>query len=272
MAIERGALILANYTAKVKDTNEVLETTIEEEAKKLGIYDPTTRYEPRLIAVGEGWVLEGLDDVLLNAEVGKKMSIEIPPEKAFGLRDPSKVRLIPLRKLGDKARQVSIGDVIEIDNKVGIVRYIGSGRVQVDFNHRLAGKTIVYELEVVKKLETDEEKIKALIRRRLPIPDDKLSYELGDDKLRVDIPSDLFLLDGLQILKKALSNDIFKFIEKVYQVQFVETYESEEKKEEIKRKEEEERTKEEVKEEKPKEVKEEKVVKPRRRRRKAKES
>jgi peptidylprolyl isomerase len=269
MALDKGTLILANYTAKVKDTNEALETTIEEEAKKLGIHDPTAKYEPRLIAVGEGWVLEGLDEALLNAEVGKKMKVEIPPEKAFGLRDPSKVRLIPLRKLGDKASQVSIGDVIEVDNRVGIVRYVGSGRVQVDFNHKLAGKTIVYEIEVVKRLETDDEKVRALIKRRLPIPEDKLTYELDNEKLKIEIPSDLFLLDGLQILKKALSSDIFKFIKKVYKVQFVETYESEEKREEIERKEE-------VKEEKPKEivkeVKEEKVTKPRRRRRRVKES
>ena len=37
--------------------------------------------------------------------------------------------MIPLRKLGEDAEKVSIGDMIEVDNKKGVVRFIGSGRV-----------------------------------------------------------------------------------------------------------------------------------------------
>ena len=49
--------------------------------------------------------------------------------------------MIPLRKLGEDAEKVSVGDTVEIDNKKGIIRFIGSGRVQIDYNHRFAGKT-----------------------------------------------------------------------------------------------------------------------------------
>jgi peptidylprolyl isomerase len=54
MTLEKGSLILIDYTAKVKDTNLTFETTREEEAKKSELYDPARRYEPRLISVGEG--------------------------------------------------------------------------------------------------------------------------------------------------------------------------------------------------------------------------
>src|SRR5438552_12814242 len=92
LAFQKGTLVLVDYTAKVKDTNEVFETTREADAKSSSIYDANIKYQPRLIAVGESWVLKGLDDALLNANVGDKVPIEVPPEKGFGTRDPSKDR------------------------------------------------------------------------------------------------------------------------------------------------------------------------------------
>src|SRR5919109_4575822 len=95
MPLEKGSLILVDYTAKVKDTNAVFDTTRDEEAKKTNFYDTTHKYEPRLVSIGEGWVLKGLDEALSNANLGDKFTIEITPDKGFGDRDPSKVRMIP---------------------------------------------------------------------------------------------------------------------------------------------------------------------------------
>ncbi len=139
MTLEKGSLILIDYTANIKDTNKIFETTVEEEAKNSDLYDPTRKYGPKLVSVGEGWVLKGLDEALANANSGDKFDVEISPDKGFGERIPNKVRMIAQRKLGDKADEVTIGDEIKIDERPGIVRFVGSGRVQVDFNHRLAG-------------------------------------------------------------------------------------------------------------------------------------
>jgi peptidylprolyl isomerase len=231
MPLEKGSLILVNYTARVKDTGEIIETTIEEEAKKGNIYDPNRVYEPRLLAVGEGWILKGVDEALLNANVGDNLTIEVPPSKAFGNWDQKKVKMIPLRRLGDKAEEVKVGDAIEMDNKIGIVRFIGSGRVQIDFNHKLAGKTLEYSLQILKKLEDDEEKIKALIRRRLPVEEDKLKFVREDDKLDIEIPSEYLLQEGLQIIKRAIANDILRYIKSVNKIRFIESYEREVKEE-----------------------------------------
>ena len=125
MTLEKGSLILVDYTAKVKDTKEIFETTNEEEAKKSDLYDPTRKYEPRLVSIGEGWVLKGLDEALASANTGDKLSVEITPDKGFGERDPNKVKMVPQRKLGEKADEVKVGDVVEIYERTGIVRYIG---------------------------------------------------------------------------------------------------------------------------------------------------
>jgi peptidylprolyl isomerase len=224
MPLEKGSLILMDYTAKVKDTNEVFDTTREEEAKKTASYDPTHKYEPRLVSVGEGWVLKGLDEALSNANVSDKLNIEVPPEKGFGKRDDSKIRMIPQRKLGDKADEVGVGDEIEIDARRAIVRYIGSGRIQVDFNHRFAGKTLLYDVNVLKKLDSDSEKVNALTRRRMGLDESKLHINLAPPNLEIELPEDTYLAEGLQIIKRAVANDIFKFVTTIKDIRFIETY------------------------------------------------
>ena len=163
MTFNKGSLILVDYTSKVKDTSEVFETTIEEEAKKHSFHDPNIKYQPKLVSVGESWVIKGLDEALENTSVGDKTTVEVSPDKGFGERDSGKVRMIPLRKLGEDAEKVSIGDTIEVDNKKGIVRFIGSGRIKMDYNHRFAGKTILYDINVLKELKSDEDKITGIL-------------------------------------------------------------------------------------------------------------
>ena len=226
MTLERGSLILVDYTAKVKDSNEIFETTREEEAKKFELFDPTHKYEPKLISIGEGWVLKGLDEALAAANIGDKMNVEITPDKGFGERDPNKVRMVAQRKLGEKADEVRVGDVIEIDHRTGIVRYVGSGRVQIDFNHRFAGRTLTYDVDVVKKVESDDDKIRSLIKRRLPVDDEKIKINLKGSTLEIELPEETLLAEGLQIIKRAVANDVFKFVPSLKDIKFIESFKS----------------------------------------------
>jgi len=224
VAITKGSLILIDYTAKVKDSDEIFETTIEENAKKSNLYDPSIKYEPRLVSIGEGWVLKGLDEFLSTAKIGDNLNVDIPPDKAFGLREPNKVRMIPQRKFGDKADEIKAGDVVDIDDRRGFVRFIGSGRVQVDFNHRLAGKTLSYNVNILKVLKTDEEKTSSLVKRRLLADSDKISISFNKSELTIILPEESFLIDGLQVIKKAISGDLFKFIPTIESIKFLEIY------------------------------------------------
>jgi peptidylprolyl isomerase len=142
--------------------------------------------------------------------------------------------MIPLRKLGEDADKVTVGDAIEVDEKPGIVRFVGSGRVQVDFNHRLAGKTIVYDVNVLKSLETPEDKINGILKRHMPVEDSKISSKLTGNSLDVIIPEDIFGAESLRVIKHFIQMDAFKFVPTLEKVNFVETYSNKkaEKKEE----------------------------------------
>ena len=226
MTFKKGQLILLDYTAKIKDSGEVFETTLEDEAKKHSLHESNVKYMPKLVSVGEGWVLKGLDDALSETTSGDKKTIEVSPDKGFGERDKGKVRMIPLRKLGEDAEKVSVGDTVEIDNKKGIIRYIGSGRVQVDYNHRYAGKTILYDINIKKSLDSDDEKISEILKSRLPIENEKVAYKKNGTIVDVTVPEEIFRADGLAIIKHFVQTDLFKFVTSLTKVNFVETYEN----------------------------------------------
>jgi len=241
LTFNKGSLILVDYTAKVKDTEEVFDTTIEEDAKKHSIHEQNFKYQPKLVSIGEVSypVLKGLDEALAKTAVGDKLTIEVTPDKGFGERDSGKVRMIPIRKLGEDAEKVSVGDSIEVDNKRGTIRYIGSGRVQVDYNHRYAGKTILFDVNVIKSLDTPNDKIDSILKNRLPVEDTKITFDLKDKEVNIMIPEEILRADGLQIMKHFIQLDVFKFVSTLEKVSFVETHvnkQAQEKKPETKEK------------------------------------
>lgn len=228
MTFNKGSLILIDYVAKVKDTNEIFDTTLEEEAKKHSIHESDVKYQPKLVSIGEVSypVLKGLDEALAKTSTGEKLTVEVTPDKGFGERDSTKVRMIPIRKLGEDAEKVSVGDTIEIDNKRGIIRFIGSGRVQIDYNHRYAGKTIIYDVNVIKSLESEKEKIDGILKNRLPVENSKIDFTIKEKEVNIQIPEDIFRADGIQIMKHFIQVDIFKFVPILEKVNFIETYQN----------------------------------------------
>jgi len=235
MSLQKSDFILLDYVAKVKETGEIFDTTFEETARKEHFYKEGDIFEPKLIVIGENWVLKPLDESLTTMEVSKQSVVEISPEKAFGQRDPEKVKRVPLRQLLAKEITPSVGMRIEYGGKSATVRAIGAGRVLLDFNPPLAGKTLVYEATVKKKLETAEEKIAALIHRRIPsVEDKKFELAVKAQTVTVEMPEETFYIEGVQIAKRGIALDIQRFFPETTAVKFVETFKAEPKKTEAK--------------------------------------
>jgi peptidylprolyl isomerase len=235
MSLQKGDFILVDYVGKVKETGEVFDTTFEETAKKEHLYKEGDIYEPKLVVVGEGWVIKALDENLTKMEVDKAAVVEIPPDKAFGPRDPDKVKRVPLRQLLSKDITPTLGKRVEYGGKTATVRAMGAGRVLLDFNPPLAGKTLVYDTTVKKKLETKNEKIAALIHRRIPaVQQGKFQFVLKPKAVNIEMPEEAFYLEGIQIAKRGIAADIQRFLEGIATVKFGETFKAEPKKAETK--------------------------------------
>lgn len=225
MAIKKSDFIIVNYTGKVKETGEVFDTTSEETAKDSKLYKEGDLYEPRLVVVGEGWLLKALDDALLTFKLNKEESVEIPPENAFGPRDSEKVKLVPLRRLVARGINPQLGAQIEFDKKLATVRTMGSGRVTLDFNPPLAGKTLVYTVIIQKQLKTNEEKIAALIHRRIPaVEAEKFDFKVGEEDVTLNMPSESLYVEGIQLAKRGIALDIQRYLPDLITVKFIETF------------------------------------------------
>ncbi len=225
MTFQKGDFILIDYVAKVKETGEIFDTTKEDIAKKERLYKEGEIYEPKLVVLGEGWVLQALDESLAAFEPEKPSTTEIPPDKAFGPRDPEKVRLVPMRRLVEKGITPQLGARIEFNGKPATIRTMGAGRVQLDFNPTLAGKTLVYEVTVLKKLETIEEKMTALLHRRVPLVEvSKFDLKIKKTEVDIDMPEDAFYVEGIQVAKRGIALDIQKFFQEINTVKFVEAF------------------------------------------------
>jgi len=225
LSIKNGDFLLVNYSLKVKETGETVGTTIESVAKETKLYRGEEKYEPFFVVVGEGWVPKGLDEAFAGFEVGKPNTLELPPEKAYGARDPKKVRLAPLRKFTAEGLTPVPGLQVNIDGKPAQIRAVGAGRVQVDYNHPLAGRTLVYDVTLEKIIETDEDKVRNLLHKQLPSVDqEKFNVGINNGKLEVEIPEEAFFLEGLQVAKQTITAEIGKFFPKIETITFIETF------------------------------------------------
>ncbi|EEB74292.1 peptidylprolyl isomerase [Thermococcus sp. AM4] len=217
--VEKGDVIRLRYTGRIKETGEIFDTTEEEIAKQAGIYKENGVYGPVPIAVGAGHVIKGLDEQLEGLEVGKKYEIIVPPEKGFGKRDP---KLIKVFTLGQFRRQGIIpfpGMPVEIEGEggrkiKGRVLTVSGGRVRVDFNHPYAGKHLVYEVEIVEKVEDPIEKVKAMIELRLPrIDASKVVIEVGEKDVTINFTPVLEEIDkNTLVLGEILLESDLKFL------------------------------------------------------------
>jgi len=222
-AVNRGDFILLEMTGRSGETGEVFETTDEEVAKENEIYSDEKVYGPRLVVVGEGWVLRGLDKRLPGLKEGEEAEIEITPDEAFGERNPNNVQTVHYRVLRSKGINPVVGAELEIDGRTAVIRSVGAGRVQVDYNHPLAGNKIVYDVRVDKLIEDDLEKIRALIGRRfIGIETGKFGVKKLKRKVRIEVPEEAFFWENIQLAKRGVALDILRFFPEPEEVEFVE--------------------------------------------------
>lgn len=207
MTIQKGDFIKVSYTGKNDD--RVYDTTDEEIAKDSNIYNEKGKYGGDIIIVGAGHTIAGLDEDFIGKDVGYTGSVTVPPEKAFGVRNPELMETIPITKF---EKRPQVGMPVQVDGRQGIViRAIGR-MVQVDFNRFLAGQTVTYDYEIKEKIEDNESKVKGLLG--LYIGKD-FSVEIKDGTATVEIEPELtfnqrWLMSKRQIASELIENTDIK--------------------------------------------------------------
>src|SRR5467141_2845421 len=224
MTVKPGDFLLVNFTLKVEETGGTGDTAYDAVAKDSHLEWEESTYGPRFIILGEGWLPKGLEDSLVGLDIGKHTTVELPPDKGFGTRDPAKMRLVPLRRFREQGIP-SPGAQIELDGRAATVRAVGAGRVQVDYNHPLAGRTLIYEVSIEKVVEDDNEKVLSIISKRIPEVDKaKFGVERDSSVLTIEVPEEAFYLSGLQVAKKSVTSDLQKYFPNIGTISFREVF------------------------------------------------
>lgn len=161
VVIQKNDFIELAFTGIVKDTNEIFDTTNKEEAKKIGMQNPEG-VKPAMLSVGHSMTVRGLDADLIGKEIGKEYIVEVKTEDAFGKRKPSMVKMIPLKLFLEQRIMPERGMQLSLDGMVVKIVSVSGGRVLVDFNNPLSGRTVIYKYKINRKIEDQKEKINAL--------------------------------------------------------------------------------------------------------------
>lgn len=156
--LNKNDFIELEFIGRVKN-GEIFDTNIKEEAKKINL---ELESRPLIICLGQNMILPAIDEFLIGKEIGK-YSLELEPEKAFGLRDRGMIKTMPLKIFLEKETYPQPGMLFNFDNIMGRISAVSGGRVIVDFNHPLSNKTIVYELNIKRILSDLKEKVSSLM-------------------------------------------------------------------------------------------------------------
>ncbi len=210
--------ILEQQQGKEEPRLVMIETTEKEHAEREDF--PKDRVSnPVFMIVGEKeFAIEGLHEALRDMEVGDEKEIELTPEKAYGMRDKSKIETIPSRKLREQGQwPVQRGQWIRIEGKVGKILSVGGGRVNIDFNHPHAGKRVKYWIKLEKLIEDETEKLEHLLKHYIH---EAFSKEVTIEKnenglLELKVP-DFYLYQSPQIVLMLgiIANRLNKFLGK----------------------------------------------------------
>ncbi len=221
MTLNKGDIIKLEYTGSI-DGKVVLSTNADV-AKENQIYDENLSYGPKIVIVGAGQIVPGLEEELVGKEPGYSGSVELPPEKAYGVRDPEKISSILVNKF--KEEKPLPGMRVSVDGRIGVVTRIVGRKATIDFNHPFAGKTVKFDYKILERIEDKEEKLKALIKA---FADVDLESKIIDDVAEITVPWELSYFKDWLMIRRALADMALKIIG-LKEVRFVERHTSEDR-------------------------------------------
>ncbi|GAB1256303.1 FKBP-type peptidyl-prolyl cis-trans isomerase [Aurantivibrio plasticivorans] len=117
------------------------------------VVDSTFDRNPATFEVGDKNLLDGFEQLLMGLVAGDKQSFRVTPEQGFGQRNPNNMQEIPLDAF-DIQEELSEGLMVSFADAngaelPGVVHSIDNDKVIVDFNHPLAGRDLLFDVDII---------------------------------------------------------------------------------------------------------------------------
>lgn len=224
--VSEKSLVYVDYVGRTKEDGKIFDLTVEEIAKEEGLYREDGHYEPYLVAIGWNWLLAALEEEIVGMKVGETKTVEIPPEKGAGPRDPNKIKLIAKTKLAKQGVRAIKGEEITFGRERGVITAVLGRRVRVDFNSPLAGKTLVFDVTVREIISDTLGKLEAIVKRRIPgLPDDRFDITVKGKTITINLPKETRYIQDIAYGEIGIAGDALKIHEDAKEVKIIVTYE-----------------------------------------------
>ena len=137
MEVKKGDFVKVHYTGKLDNGD---------------VFDSSEGKEPLEFEAGAGQMIEGFDTAVIGMKVGEKKTITLEPEKAYGEIRDDLIQDVDMSRFGEQ--EVKVGDditayTVEGYPIQGVVLEVSDQGAKVDFNHKLAGKKLIFDIEIV---------------------------------------------------------------------------------------------------------------------------
>jgi len=137
--------IKAGDTVAIHYTGTLLDGTV---------FDSSNGRDPLEFVVGSGQVIPGLDSALPGMAVGDKKKVEIACADAYGPINPAMRQAVPREGIPADI-PLDIGTQLQMQTSDGqalpvIVVEADEATVTLDANHPLAGKDLIFDIEIMR--------------------------------------------------------------------------------------------------------------------------
>jgi len=141
--VEANAIATVHYTGTLPGSGEV--------------FDSSEGRDPLSFLVGHKQMIPGFEEELMGAEKGERRTFTLEPDRAYGQKMEEAIQTIPKDKFGDITPEV--GMTLMSDVGPFNVTAVDGDTITVDFNHKLAGETLEFSVEVVDVRPATEEEL-----------------------------------------------------------------------------------------------------------------
>jgi peptidylprolyl isomerase len=139
--VERGDTVKIHYTGRLENGM---------------VFDCTTSRSPLIFIIGEGELIPGFEEAVMGMKTGESKKVKVPADKAYGPYHEDLAMVVGHDQLPEDF-EPQVGERLEMPHEMGYpivytVTKVSDSTVTLDANHILAGKDLIFEIQLVEIL------------------------------------------------------------------------------------------------------------------------
>lgn len=143
---KQGDAVRVHYTGKLEDGT---------------VFDTSQDREPLEFTIGEDRVIPGFESAVLGMEPGESKTEELTPDDAYGQRREDMVMELDREQIPEEL-DPEVGQQLHLRMEDGqrvpvVITELGDDSVTIDANHPLAGKKLIFNIELISIDEDGED-------------------------------------------------------------------------------------------------------------------